>query len=246
MFCAPPAVGVFDLDGTLALLGGPIPDDIIARLNLFSDKGVQIVFGSGMPVAYLEGVVRQCRLPGVILIGENGADMQLGNESCTPFEFDPSVIFPKFAELKKEICERFDGVKPRFSRNTVNFTVFFKDKGEKRLIAEVLKGHRQFFKDNSMYIDEAIDAFSIVPNEATKGNAIRVLAKKLGIDLRKFIAVGNDRNDVSMYEVVGTSVEISNSLLPLYEGKNHHVVINIHKAMSIVESVIDEMMALVA
>lgn len=47
--------------------------------------------------------------------------------------------------------------------------------------------------------------------EATKGKAIQRLAKHLNIPLERIIAIGDSRNDLSMFEVVGKRVAMGNA-----------------------------------
>lgn len=53
--------------------------------------------------------------------------------------------------------------------------------------------------------------FSVVSNEASKGTAVLKLAEYLQIPPKNIIAIGNDNNDISMFEVAGLSVAVSNA-----------------------------------
>lgn len=52
----------------------------------------------------------------------------------------------------------------------------------------------------------------ITSSEATKGKAIQRLAKHLNIPLERIIAIGDSRNDLSMFEVVGKRVAMGNAV----------------------------------
>lgn len=54
-------------------------------------------------------------------------------------------------------------------------------------------------------------SFSIISNHASKGIALKKLAKYLNIPLDKTIAIGNDKNDISMFETSGLSVAVANA-----------------------------------
>ncbi|BDR58893.1 Cof-type HAD-IIB family hydrolase [Xylocopilactobacillus apicola] len=47
---------------------------------------------------------------------------------------------------------------------------------------------------------------------ATKGNGMRALSKKLGIDLRETMAIGDETNDLSMIETAGLGVAMGNAI----------------------------------
>ena len=53
--------------------------------------------------------------------------------------------------------------------------------------------------------------FSIISKDASKGIALEKLAKYLNIPIENTIAIGNDKNDVSMFNVAGLSVAVANA-----------------------------------
>lgn len=53
--------------------------------------------------------------------------------------------------------------------------------------------------------------FSVVNNKSSKGAALEILSNYLGIPLSNTIAIGNDNNDISMFETAGISVAVMNS-----------------------------------
>lgn len=53
--------------------------------------------------------------------------------------------------------------------------------------------------------------FSIVDGNASKGNALKTLAKYINVPLSNTIAIGNDFNDLSMFKVAGQSVAVANA-----------------------------------
>lgn len=52
----------------------------------------------------------------------------------------------------------------------------------------------------------------IVAEGASKGDGIRRLAKKLGLDMSEVIAVGDSRNDVTMLKAAGLGLAVSNAV----------------------------------
>lgn|GEM_PF-59540 len=61
----------------------------------------------------------------------------------------------------------------------------------------------------------------IMPNGGSKGNAIRRLAKYLGVDMQDILAVGNEINDVDMLEAAGIGVAVANAAEGLKEHANY-------------------------
>lgn len=59
-------------------------------------------------------------------------------------------------------------------------------------------------RDNTIYCD-------VANIESSKGNAIEKLCQYLNIDLKDVISIGDDFNDLSMFEKVGLSVAMKNA-----------------------------------
>ncbi len=66
------------------------------------------------------------------------------------------------------------------------------------------------------------DRFNVVPSspvyiefidkKVSKGNAVRTLAEKLGIDISQVMAIGDQGNDLSMIEAAGVGVAMGNGI----------------------------------
>lgn len=53
--------------------------------------------------------------------------------------------------------------------------------------------------------------FSVANSNCSKGNALKILSKYLNIPIKNTIAIGNDKNDISMFEVAGLSIAVANA-----------------------------------
>lgn len=62
--------------------------------------------------------------------------------------------------------------------------------------------------DNSSYEEKW---FSIANVNCSKGNALKILSKKFNIPIENTIAIGNDKNDISMFNEAGLSVAVANA-----------------------------------
>ena len=73
--------------------------------------------------------------------------------------------------------------------------------------------------DNKLHIVDEINEnssyeekwFSVSNSNCSKGNALKIVSKYLNISIKNTIAIGNDRNDISMFEVAGLSVAVANA-----------------------------------
>lgn len=62
--------------------------------------------------------------------------------------------------------------------------------------------------ENSSYEEKW---FSVSNSNCSKGNALNIVSKYLNIPIENTIAIGNDKNDISMFEVAGLSVAVANA-----------------------------------
>ena len=53
--------------------------------------------------------------------------------------------------------------------------------------------------------------FSVANSDCSKGNALMIVSKYLNIPIENTIAIGNDKNDISMFEAAGLSVAVANA-----------------------------------
>ncbi|MBP2651926.1 MAG: Cof-like hydrolase [Firmicutes bacterium] len=57
----------------------------------------------------------------------------------------------------------------------------------------------------------SVDNFEMVHPSVSKGNALEILARHLGISLEKVMAIGDNYNDISMLKRVGINVAVGNA-----------------------------------
>lgn len=74
---------------------------------------------------------------------------------------------------------------------------------EKALNQENLRGYQAVYSDRN-YLE-------LLPEFASKGNALQVLAKSLGVSSKDIMAVGDERNDISMLVKAGMGVAVANA-----------------------------------
>ena len=202
----------FDLDKTLAELEQAVPGAVVARLQEYENKGVAIALCSGKPAFYLSGFVRQMSLNKPVLIGENGAVVQLGiklpPEEEYYMEADPKSI-QLLEEMKREVKEKYqEGI--WLQPNEVELTIFFRNQDYKDRIGAYLDC-KLSQEENLGLVDryDHVDCFDLSPGGINKGTGLRFAAGLLGIPMEEVAAVGDNTNDYPMFEAAGTSVGIS-------------------------------------
>lgn len=90
--------------------------------------------------------------------------------------------------------------------------------GSKEILDQVEPTLREKFSKD-LYIVRADDHFleCLHPN-VNKGNGLKELGKKIGITPDEMIAFGDEKNDISMFDIVGTAVAMGNGS---QEAKDH-------------------------
>lgn len=92
-----------------------------------------------------------------------------------------------------------------FAKNTVdiNIPILESDPLDKYL-RDRFSGVLQFIRSGKYFFD-------ILHLDATKGNALEKVSKKLNIKKEEIMAFGDSPNDLSMFDAAGTSVAVENS-----------------------------------
>lgn len=77
--------------------------------------------------------------------------------------------------------------------------------------------------ENSLYEEKW---FSVSNSNCSKGNALKIVSKYLNVPIKNTIAIGNDKNDISMFEVAGLSVAVANASDDIKSKVNHITLSN--------------------
>jgi len=202
----------FDLDKTLAELEHAVPSTVVTKLQEYEKNGVAIALCSGKPAFYLSGFVRQLSLKKPILIGENGAVVQLGIKLPPAEEYymkaDPKSL-RLLEEMKREVQEAFrEGI--WLQPNEVELTIFFRNLSYQEQIGAYLD-RKLSEVQNVGLVDryDHVDCYDLSPGGINKGTGLRFAAELLGIPMDQVAAVGDNTNDYPMFEAAGTSVGIN-------------------------------------
>lgn len=100
-----------------------------------------------------------------------------------------------FSDFEKEFTEK----------EVESLSIFFKDEAERKLCREELMSDGRFVVSESWNLN--LEVFYI---GAGKANGIKILADKLGIDIREVISVGDSDNDAKALEICGLGICVSN------------------------------------
>ena len=196
---------VFDIDGVLAEHNKSVASEVSSRLRIIAQHA-RLVFASGKPAPYLEGLARGMGLLDVIVVAENGAVIYFPPERL-------EIVFSDFMPVAGDELETaYTGLRNRlgkslwFQHNKVLITAFPRGDLGMEELAGTAKG--VITENNLKHLDLLVhvDAVDIVPQGVDKGWALERLVSILDIDRSELIIVGNGLNDLSMLEKAGLSI----------------------------------------
>ncbi|BFU18894.1 Cof family hydrolase subfamily protein [Entamoeba histolytica HM-1:IMSS-B] len=236
-----------DIDGTLMDTSNPehfyIPQENINTIQKALKKGIYVCISTGRMRNSAIKVAEQVGIQNEYLICYNGAMICHGNEIVFESEINEEQLKKinkiikennvyaqfyirdeYFVERKIDLTESYEkkiGVKAQ----EIGENVFHLNKVTKILsIAhskeEKMKWMQLFTGIDGIVVTESQSTFiEITKSDATKGHAVKTLAKMLGIDLKDVMAIGDAMNDVPMLDVVGYPVVMGQAEDRVKEGR---------------------------
>lgn len=198
----------FDLDDTLAKLGKGIAQDDLCKLKALESQGVTIAVCSGKPTYYLCGFMRQVELNKPVLMGENGAVIQVGVD-LPPKEFYMQHYSLPAKQSIKLLQEKITAAIPHiwYQPNMVALTPFTTNEDEHKIIQDIIDTCTNEFHDIEVY--HHVDSYDIVPKGIDKKSGMELLCQILHITHDETIAVGNGINDYPMFDYAHLAVGIN-------------------------------------
>ena len=200
---------VFELDGTLAEQGKEIEPHIIYALKELENSGKLVALCSGKPAFYLTGLLRQIGLKNQIIIGENGAEVQIGN-ALPPNKFTfidiPEEKLERMQVIKKQIAKMFNN-EIWIQNNRFAISPFPKQTKSFKKIEKYLEQNKNQLKGLKVY--RHADCFDIVAEEVNKKEGLLKALEFLNLKASEMVAVGDAENDYPMFELAEVSIGIN-------------------------------------
>ena len=223
--------------------GQPIGQPANRPANQPAGQQLRMALASGKPLAYLAGFARAAGLFDLILIGENGAEVQT-DAGFPPAQHFYQTLLPR--QRNKLDALRHDlehGLHAEFwsqpSQRMVS--VFFRDAANGALVKAFLDDHLQ--TDDDLVVYEHIDCYEVCPCGITKGTALDLLAAHLGLGLDRMIAVGDSQNDAPMFAQAGTSIGITGSGDITFDCSVDYRVQTIEEAIALLDKLLGKLAA---
>ena len=227
-----------DSDGTLRDSSGVISERVKKAIQENKKKGNKIIISTSRPRYQIIKVVEEV-LADDIVISSNGSEIYDSKNKRIIFnsfiEYDELIKLVEYAYLKDIrlilTMDDYDCVtkdirnsnqkllnKNDYKNELINCNVkqcMFIDKNSNEIfkLKDILsKNDKLNIVDESNEKSKCCEKwFSIVNSNCSKGNAIKILIKYLNVPIENTIAIGNDKNDISMFEVAGLSVAVANA-----------------------------------
>ena len=224
-----------DMDGTLLNDEKEIPQENREMIEKLADEGVSFILASGRPYQSLAPYTKELEvyLP---LISANGSMVKcsltektyhkcnlplnkaqeivnygLKNDYGVSVYYDGEILTssPEMAEGHLEL----EGIKPqvvkdlKLSKPPIKIIYY----GLEEKIDQAYSFLGDEYK-NKLYITRSDEEYLEVMNlEVSKGQALEYMMEKMNVKAEEVIAIGNNFNDVAMFEVAGVAVAMGNS-----------------------------------
>lgn len=234
---------VSDIDGTMVGRSEALPEGIADFIRRIEDAGVMFTVATGRSDGYMDQRIRKMELTRPY-IANNGATIMQGDTALLRKQFpisDIRHIVPRAEELEMSIIYTFAGVE-RVTRITP-WIIHQGEKHQKDFVAEpfseeewnTLKADKILIyeptRSGSIAEIEALcsdlphasevrygdKAVELMEKSANKGSGLVELLSILGIGKDEVLVIGDDTNDVLLFQVAENSAAVANAkpaLLP--------------------------------
>ena len=224
---------VSDLDGTLLDTKSQITDYTKAAVKKLVDNGIEFAIATGRGRASAVRLKKDIGLD-IYLICNNGANIYDKKENSI---FEKIIDKKTSQEIIKLLRDRkiaYNGfIDDDFYRDEYDKTDYSRRIDfiehilvdiedcpalHKIIIVEeadiILRINKELREKFSNVVEITIsdpECIDIVPKECSKGNALKVIAQQLGIDMKRIMAFGDGENDLDMLRKVGHPVAMENA-----------------------------------
>ncbi len=227
---------VLDLDGTLLTFDKQLPESTVETIKEVRRKGIDVVLSTGRAISTLSDFRERLGMTQGYTSGMNGGCIYFGGELVKEHRMRLSDGLHILRELKKipeaaDFIRIYDTpVRSVIEKESIFSDYYTKvtglvpklvDSFETALESDIYKV--LVMTENSVLLGiselmntrkpEGINMFfssenmlEFTPAEATKGNALRYLAKAYNVNLEETFAMGDSFNDISMLELAGVAV----------------------------------------
>ena len=225
-----------DIDGTLRNSKKEITDITKETIGFVKKAGIKVVICSGRARTYVENVSKECNASEII-IASDGADVydyknnksiyinSIPTKSCIELyklatKHNVAICIDtetgQVTNQEKLLSDtvQYDNDIENTVMNSKIIHINFSDKDVdkmRRLLEDVRKIEGIQIGNNDLFYNQVNYYIFVSNSNSNKGQGIAELCKKINIELKDTIAIGDDFNDLDMFKVVGHSVAMENA-----------------------------------
>ncbi|MFQ6011018.1 MAG: phosphoglycolate phosphatase [Nitrososphaerales archaeon] len=202
---------VVDIDGTLTEENGTIGLQASTALRSMKAKGYEVILASGrgpwdtFALAMFLGLTKAVVAENGGVIVKSPKDVRLLAEQKESLEA-LELLKSKIPELKVK------NVFPRLTEVVLERT-FDIEVGRKTLGSVGMQ----------IVINDSLYGYHLNHADTDKGNALKILAKDMSLDLKGMVAIGDSDLDIPMFNACGYSIALANATPPTKAASNHVV-----------------------
>jgi phosphoglycolate phosphatase len=190
-----------DIDGTITGPDRRIHTGSIERIRSLTDQGIRVVLASGNSSCFMDALCRMIGTDGTF-IAENGGTFRIGFTGTITINGDQTA--PKNA-LKR--------VQDYFRRQEIELELFspnyrYADLAFARTVP--VDEVKTIVAGLPVQVLDTGFAIHLQSPGVNKGTTLEILAKKIGLSPKDFLAIGDSLNDLQMLKTAGIGVTLAN------------------------------------
>lgn len=224
-----------DIDGTLKRSDDTISERSKKVIQELINQGHVIAICSGRP-RYFSSMIAKDALASSYLISSNGTEIYdsikhklifseyIPKDICkiiynetkelnirTLFTCENTEYATKFIRNNSQVLLTEDNLDELFNQNIKQIMVIDENMDAVREYKDRISNIKEIYVVDKFGENDEYMSFSVISFNASKGNALKVLAEYLNIPMENTIAIGNDNNDISMIKVANVGVAVDNA-----------------------------------
>lgn len=225
----------FDLDGTI-LKGEYISKNTIEAFEKLREKGIILIPNTGRSIDSLRGIFKTLNLDSYCILNTGSTIMDIKNEkiekffnlNMDDFRYIKSNFYPKYdiSIYTLNSIYYLNNIFPEIIEDNhilkMNMLKFDENISECEIVRVNIMGNKKKLDNfEKTYNKKLLEKYYVVRNidisveilnkNASKGNALNYLLKKLGINNDEVLTIGDGNNDITMFENIKYSVAMGNA-----------------------------------
>lgn len=225
-----PAYVLCDVDGTLVDASGGVHADVRAAAKLALDSGLHVGFATGRGGGGLAELQKGLSLPGPHVVA-NGGQVRMKGKPVRSWPLSADIIDAVrgldhvYAEFYNDegfwVTHMTEAARPHWELlgespsgtlddtaldGMVKATVVLFGEDNDDMVREGLRAIPAALGEGTSPATPGLTYINVTDKATDKGVALQAAAHALGVDVAATVAVGDERNDLSMLAVAGTAV----------------------------------------